>query len=233
MLDSFFSFDPSHLLISLLGGIVPALLWLGFWLREDTLHPEPRRIIFWTFCAGAVAALVSLPLEAIAYSFTDVKIVLFLAVAVIEETAKYIAAKKAALGKATYDEPVDALIYLITAALGFAALENTLFIASSLAGKGLVTALIVGETRFVGSTLLHILASSIIGVSLALPFFHNAKEKKRDFRIGLILAILLHTLFNFSIIQEGTHSLFLTFFSVWVLVVLLLLIFEKVKRIQS
>jgi len=49
-IDVFFAF---------VGGLLPALLWLWFWLRED-LHPEPRRILLLTFTAGMVMAIVAL-----------------------------------------------------------------------------------------------------------------------------------------------------------------------------
>ncbi len=233
MFDTLLGFDATYLLIALVGGILPALAWLAFWLREDVLHPEPRRLLLYTFFAGALSALLSVPFEAIVYATTSESVVRFLAVALIEELCKYTAARNTALHSVSYDEPVDALIYLITAALGFAALENTLFILNGLVNKGLVTGLIVGETRIVGSTLLHIVSSALIGVSLALPFFHNKKEQRRDFRIGLILAVALHTAFNFFIIREGTQSLLGTFSAVWVLVLVLLLAFERVKRINS
>jgi len=38
----------------LLGGIVPTLLWLWFWRREDRLHPEPRRLILLAFVLYAL-----------------------------------------------------------------------------------------------------------------------------------------------------------------------------------
>ncbi len=37
--------------------VIPAIIWLVFFLRED-LHPEPRRLLVVTFCFGA---LVSIP----------------------------------------------------------------------------------------------------------------------------------------------------------------------------
>ena len=45
---------------SFLLGIVPALVWLWFWLREDTKHPEPRSLILLTFFYGALSVVFAL-----------------------------------------------------------------------------------------------------------------------------------------------------------------------------
>src|SRR3989338_6765603 len=49
--------------IAALGGILPALLWLVFWLLEDRCDPEPKRYIFYCFLAGMVAVPLVLPVE--------------------------------------------------------------------------------------------------------------------------------------------------------------------------
>src|SRR3989344_2100149 len=63
------SYDPSvaeinsPTFLALLGGVLPALFWLWFWLREDRLHPEPRRIILECFVLGGAGAFLALVLE--------------------------------------------------------------------------------------------------------------------------------------------------------------------------
>ena len=54
-------FEP--IIAAAAGGILPALAWLWFWLREDSDHPEPRRLIALAFLAGMVAVAVVIPLE--------------------------------------------------------------------------------------------------------------------------------------------------------------------------
>ena len=47
--------------------------------------------------------------------------------AYIEEAVKYLAAKTSALRSKAFDEPVDAMVYLVVAALGFAAPQNNCY----------------------------------------------------------------------------------------------------------
>ena len=43
--------DSTHFAIAFLAGLIPALFWLWFWLREDKAHPEPRALIATSFIA--------------------------------------------------------------------------------------------------------------------------------------------------------------------------------------
>ncbi len=55
--------NASHIVLAFISGILPALLWLWFWLREDNLHPEPRSRIAKTFMAGVFSVVIVLPLQ--------------------------------------------------------------------------------------------------------------------------------------------------------------------------
>jgi RsiW-degrading membrane proteinase PrsW (M82 family) len=140
--------------------------------------------------------------------------------------------KKTALGRKEFDEPVDALIYLITAALGFAALENIIFLIEVVANYGITAGLVTGNLRFAGATLVHILSSAIVGSSIAFSFFHKEKYCRNVF-MGLLFATLLHTLFNYFIIGSSGESLFQIFFPLWTLIIVLLIVFEKIKGLKA
>ena len=56
------------ILFALLGGVLPALLWLWFWLKEDKKRPEPRGLILLAFIAGMLTVPVVLPFEKLADS---------------------------------------------------------------------------------------------------------------------------------------------------------------------
>src|SRR3989344_6540894 len=99
------------------------------------------------------------------------------------------------------------MIYMLTAALGFAALENTLFLIAPLANGDITKSLLTGNLRFIGATLLHIAASSIIGAFAAFFFYKSKKIKDAAIFIGLIVAIILHAAFNLIINTEKDNAL--------------------------
>ncbi len=224
--------ESSALLIAFLGGILPSLVWLFFLLREDGRRPEPRFLIVICFIAGMVAVPLALIFERAVLVFSAAGSLLTLYWwALIEEVLKYTAAYVVALRRKENDEPVDNMIYLLTAALGFAALENALFILGPLTQNDFLGSLSTGNLRFVGSTLLHVVCSASIGIFMAYAFCKNMAKKAEYTIAGVILAIALHTAFNFSILNTD-NSLFVIFGFVWAGVVILLLFFERVKRIN-
>jgi len=231
-LESFFSLDTILLFYAMIGGVLPALFWLWFWMREDMLNPEPRSIIFWCFMAGIASTIIAAMLEAAVASYLS-GVSMIIAWSYIEESIKLFCAYCLALRRREFDEPTDALIYMITVALGFAALENTLFIIKAVTANGTVAGLFIGNMRFVGASLVHIISSSAIGGMIALSFYKTRRIKIEAVTVGLILATALHALFNFFIIQESGNYLWPLLSVVWVLTLILLLFFERVKKITN
>jgi len=221
------------ILFALVAGILPALFWLWFWLREDRLHPEPRRLIVLSFVLGMLAVPLVIPFQHYASSlFVDATVVL-VAWAIIEEVAKLIAAYLGGLRQRAMNEPIDALIYLITPALGFAALENVLFLLGPLSSGDVFLGFITGNVRFIGTTLVHVVASSIIGTAIAFSFYRKQVVQIRYVATGAVLAIALHVVFNFFIIQSQAAGTFLTFLTVWTAAVSIIIVFEKVKQLTK
>ena len=225
------------------GGVLPALAWLWFWRREDSKHPEPRRLIALAFLAGIVTVAVVIPIEQFVapylgsaqgawFVFLPASTLTFVAWSAIEELCKYLAARWSVLRRREDDEPIDPVIYMVTVALGFAAAENTLFLLSPLAGTTLLQTIQTGDLRFVGATLLHVLSSAVIGVALGLSFYKKKRVRRHYALAGVILAILLHSLFNFLILNTPETNLVRTFGLVWIGLVALLGVLEFVKRIR-
>jgi len=121
---------------------------------------------------------------------------------------------------------------MVTVALGFAAAENALFLLSPLAGETFTQSLMTGNLRFVGAMLLHVLSSAVIGVFLALAFYKSKRQKLLFALLGVILAALLHSLFNFLILNTAEEHLLRTFLYVWIGLIVLLAVLEYVKRIH-
>jgi len=218
--------------LAFLAGLIPMLFWLWFWLREDKQKPEPIILIIITFLAGMLVVPVALPLQKLAIDLYDGQNVMFVWV-IIEEILKYTAALLVILWHRAVDEPIDYIIYMITIALGFAALENTLFMLNPLTSGDYITVAVTGSFRFLGATLLHVLASATIGVFLAFAFYKSASVKLFFSSLGLFLAILLHALFNFFIMDASGGGILLIFLFVWMGIVVLFLLFEKIKLLET
>lgn len=225
-------------LYAILFGVLPALVWLWFWLREDRKHPEPKGMIFLTFLSGMLAVPIALFLELLLghlffdnLEFQNAILAKVLLWAFIEEGVKYLVVALGVFRTRLFDEPIDAVVYMITAGLGFAALENVLFLIGI---GGDVGALFnTGNYRFLGSTLLHATASGLLGASLGYIFY---KKRFRYYLIALVLglttATALHSAYNFLIIEGDGKNIIQVFFGLWVIAILAMIIFEKIKNVR-
>ena len=223
--------ESSAFAIAFLGGLIPALFWLWFWLKQDARKPEPLRLIALSFFAGMLVVPLVLPLQRLALEiFTDAALIWVWVI--VEETLKYAVALIVVLWHKAVDEPIDLIIYMITIALGFAALENALFMFNPLVAGELTQLVVTGKFRFLGATLLHVLASGTVGVFLALAFYRSNVIKLLAGTLGLCVAILLHALFNFSIMNASSEAILGVFIFVWMGIIFLFLVFEKVKLLE-
>jgi len=224
--------DLSHWGLAIAGGILPALAWLWYWLKEDSRHPEPRRLIALAFLAGMLTVIIVIPLQKAVAPLFATQTLLFVAWSTIEEFTKYAVAWFTVLHRRENDEPIDAVMYMVIVALGFAALENALFLLSPLSGDTVVQTVMTGNLRFIGATLLHVFSSAVIGIALAYSFYKPAMTRQFYAAVGVILAALLHSLFNFLILNTAQEHLLRTFAGVWLGVIVVLAALEFVKRMR-
>lgn len=216
--------------LAFLGGLIPAVLWFFFWIRMDNRHKEPYGLLLMTFIAGMLSVIIVLPIEKFIASLpigTGMHTILW---ASAEEILKYCAFAAIAYKSPYIDEPIDYCIYLITAALGFAALENTLFLIQPLTVSDTTVSFLTGNLRYMGATLLHAVSSGLIGIGLGLAYFKEKETRSLYGILGLGAAILLHSVFNFFIIEKSGENFFQVFGFLWVTTIIIMLLFEKLRR---
>ncbi|MEY2665516.1 MAG: hypothetical protein RLZZ480_621 [Candidatus Parcubacteria bacterium] len=221
----------TYFAIAFLAGLTPAFFWLWFWLREDNRHPEPYLLIAIAFISGMAVVPLALPLQKAAIDvYTGSNVILVWVI--IEELLKYAAALVLIFWNKEVDEPIDMVIYMITIALGFTALENALFIFNPLVSGDFINSALTGSFRFLGASLLHVLASGTVGMFLALTYYKSKLTMLTSGTVGLFVAIVLHALFNFFIMDASGETILGVFLFVWMGVIVLFLLFEKVKQLE-
>ena len=226
-------------------GLLPSIIWLCFFLRKDA-HPESNRMILKIFLFGMLATLpiiaFALWLELLGF-FEIIAGFLVLPILILifhiffwataEEILKYLVVRGKVLSDPEFDEPVDAMLYMIIAGLGFAAAENILILFRVHPFLELPEILLLITLRFLGATFLHALCSGIFGYFLVLSFLET-KKRTRFFLAGLLTATFLHGLYNFSIIEiEGNLGFIIPVIILISLAISISLGFKKVKKLKS
>ena len=227
--------DPKILGLAFLGGIIPSLLWLWFWLKEDKKNPEPSGLLAMVFIMGMVVIAFVLPIQKFVQTYVSSREWQLILWASIEEIMKYLAVLLILYHTTYDDEPIDWPIYMITAALGFAAVENALFLSKPLSLGQNTVGLLTDQLRFIGSTLLHTVSSGILGLAIGISMHLPLLKRKLYLIGGLLLAIALHSVFNFFIMKTSQNNfieILRVFGFLWVAAIIIMLLFEKVRRMN-
>jgi len=209
-----------------------ALFWLRWFRKKDKYEREPERLIFWAFFAGVLSVIPSILLE----GFLDLRdrgstIILrdlflsFLWVGVVEEFFKYLAVRVTVYRSKEFNEVMDGMVYMVSAALGFAATENV--------GYMLGFGPSVGFLRAILSYLAHISFSAILGYYMGRA---KVEGQKNLTWIGFGLAISLHWLYDAFLVAGTLRSsggFLFSGFIVWVFgLVLTLVLVKKAQAIS-
>jgi RsiW-degrading membrane proteinase PrsW (M82 family) len=186
-------------MVLLLLALVPVLLILC-WIDRQDLHPEPPSVVWITLLLGALAAapvaLVELGADGLfAALLADVRwsvlprtlFTTFFGVALPEELAKFAVLVLYARRHRAFDEPMDGLVYGAAAALGFAAVENLVYVSQG----GASTALLRGLIAVPGHAFDGMLMGSLLAVGLVRP-----RARGRYTALALLLPLLCHTLYD-------------------------------------
>ncbi len=237
--------DFYRLSLYIIFGILPSLTWLAYYLQKDQ-HPESKKMILKIFLWGAFITLpvffiqigLSSLLDKIDFSPIAASLIYwFLVISFTEEIFKYLVVKIKVITHYEFDEPLDAMLYMVIVALGFAAVENILYLiapADNLSFNDVLNkTMIVSFIRFIGATFLHTLCSAVAGYFLALSIC-DIKKRVVYIVAGLFLAVALHGAYDFSIMTlEGSAKIIIPIGILIALAVFVFAGFEKLKKLKG
>ncbi|MCK5786157.1 MAG: PrsW family intramembrane metalloprotease [Candidatus Sabulitectum sp.] len=173
---------------------LPTVLLFTYFYRRDR-NREPRKELTVTFLLGALAFLPVVIAEMFLSSLNvpgKSNLVLFnlyemfVNVALPEEFFKLMVIVLYSARTAAFDEPMDGVVYGVGAALGFATIENIFYVVDGGFGTAVIRALF--------SVPSHALWGAILGYAVGQVRFN--KRKNSFIFSGLLIAVLLHGLFN-------------------------------------
>ncbi len=177
-------------------GMAPGLLWVGYWIHRRGHYPRIRANLIKVFLWGCAATLPTLAIEQLAgagivqKSLTAAAATSFLVIGPVEELFKLLAVWVSIFRSRDFSEPMDGIVYAVTSALGFACVENVIYILQ-LGPASLLS-------RAVFATPAHILFASMWGYYLGLARFELEGELRLVAK-GLLIAAAFHGVYNFVI----------------------------------
>lgn len=205
--------------------VAPAAFWLWYFYNKDRYEPEPLSWILMVYIFGIVVTIPVAFIEGTLSIIIPEFFIVVLGAPIVEEAGKYLVVKKTVWESLEFDEPVDGIIYAAAAGLGFATLENVIYVFSAVE-TSLLLALQTGLLRALISVPGHVLFSAMWGYSLGKARFIPQEQRTGVIATGLILAMAFHALFNLLLYDAIG-------FAVLILVVVPVLWFSVQKKIDQ
>ena len=181
----------------LLIAIAASVFFLWFFRHKDRYEPEPIWFMFKVFFLGALSIIPAVIVEVVAdpifqpaSGLFEAVLFFFIIVGPIEEFGKFGAVRLRAYNSRGFDEPMDGIVLGVSAALGFATVENIVAVFSAPTPE---SQLFTGILRAFVSVPGHAFWGAITGFYLG-----QAKylKKPRLAFVGLGIAALLHGAFD-------------------------------------
>lgn len=194
--------------------VLPAVFLLVFIYRKDTVEKEPAGLLLNLFALGALTIITALlmetgantllllflPSDSLIYKLIDN----FLVIALIEEAGKYVVLKTRTWKNPHFNYMFDAVVYAVVVSMGYAMVENILF-------------LLNGSLELaIARALLSVPGHAIFGVYMGY-FYGLAKRAERmgdtnrclsNLRYALIAPVIIHGLYDFFITAGLTFVFF-------------------------
>lgn len=195
------------LLVLAIAPVATIILWIYL---KDKYDKEPIHILGKFFILGILISILAIYAEEILIKtsiFTG-KIYIFymsfIVAGVVEEGLKALALIPNLLKEKNFNERLDGIIYSVFLSLGFATVENIIYILL----EDPTSAFEVGAIRSIISVPAHMMFGVIMGYYISKYRFTSSKVKKRKYLIlSVILPILLHGLFDFILMIQYRWSI--------------------------
>lgn len=215
--------------------VLPAavlLIWIG---HKDKIEKEPFGLLVKLFLLGALttvsAVILGTILENIFGIFLDPESLPgiladnFLSVALIEEGGKYFVLKKKTWNHPAFNYTFDAVVYAVTVSLGFATLENILY----LSGGTLNLAIMRGILAVPGHAIDAVFMGYYYGLAKHCDAVGDKAGCRSNLHRALLVPMLLHGFYDFTLSMES--DLYIGIFFVFE-VIITITAFKKVNRLS-
>jgi RsiW-degrading membrane proteinase PrsW (M82 family) len=188
----------------ILQAVAPGLALTIFIVLTDRYDKEPKRLLILVFFLGMIVTLPTLAVEIVGQSLNIFSGLLgklfeaFIVIGLAEEFFKRLVVTRTVFRHPAFDERLDGIVYCSITALGFATLENIVYVLSYSAVSP-----DIWITRGLLSVPTHMLLGITMGYYLSMAkFCTDPRRCAGYYRKSLFIPALLHGTFDFILMSE-------------------------------
>lgn len=194
------------IIVLLVLALAPCLFLLWYFYHRDKYEPEPKWNILKIFLIGAAMVIPAAIIEStliwalnsVTTGMLNIIIMSFFIIAPTEELLKYFAVKQWIYRSLEFDEVMDGIVYTVAASLGFATVENILYVIQ----HGIAVAIARAFLAVPG----HAFFGALMGYYIGRAKFNYNNEIKL-LLVGILLATILHGLYDFLLLTQTALAL--------------------------
>lgn len=182
--------------------VLPVLFVLYYIYNADRFHHEPKKLLLKLFILGCLSVIPILVVEEFLAGFNTFTGQMnafyraFVIAGFSEEVLKWLVVFVFAFSNKAYDEPLDGIVYAVFVSMGFAVIENIMYVNFG----GVSVALLRAFTSIPA----HMLFGVMMGFYLSLYKF---TRKRKYMILSIIIPIVLHGTYNFILMGNSMYLL--------------------------
>lgn len=213
--------------------LLPAIVLVVFIYKKDRTEREPVRLLLKLFGFGVLSCLPAslaeqaisalLALLGVQNPYFAVFLNAFVVAALCEETCKFLFLRTTWRNRA-FDFQFDAIVYAVTVSLGFAALENVLYVLQ----YGLQTGLLRAVTAVPGHAIFGVFMGYFYGYAKLSDYWGRPDHTRAYLRLSVVAPLALHGLYDFLAMSMSVSDQFVLPFFAY----LLLLYVIGIRRVN-
>ena len=185
--------------------IAPVIVILVYIYVRDKYEKEPMSMLLKAFFAGALAVIPIIFVENILQAnaanytgYTRIAYNAFVVAAFTEEIFKFFALYLVIWKNKAFNEKFDGIVYAVFVSMGFATVENIMYVS----GYGIATGFTRALTAVPGHALFGVAMGYYFGLARLSP-----KNKSKNFLYALLIPIGLHGLYDFILMTQHQYLL--------------------------
>ena len=219
MLKAITNMGTTNIILHILAAVVPALILMYYIYRKDKVEKEPGSLLFRLFICGAVSTAAAMVLE-IAAEYLEVNVLTQVnagaatfaivdatMVGIIEEACKFFFLKRVTWKNPNFNYTFDGIVYAVFVSLGFAALENILYVFQ----YGMSVALLRAVLSIPAHMSFSVYMGAYYGRAKLCEKRGNREGKMLNLLAGYLTAVTLHAFFDGTLMVNSDMSMVLFF----------------------
>lgn len=214
--------------------ILPAVLLCLFVYKKDVLEKEPMNLLLTLFFLGVSSTIPAALVESIFSIFFDtespeiinVLITSFFGIALIEEGYKALFTYSIGWKNKEFNHIYDGIVYSVFTSLGFATLENVLYVFSYGTSVGILRAIV----SVPGHAFFGVAMGYYMGLAKSSEKANDHSNKSKYIALSIVVPVIFHGIFDFLLLIN--NEMLVTVFFVFV-AVLYIVSYLKIRKLSK